>query len=183
MEVIVVGAGIAGLSAGIGLRRAGHKVTVYLFVFLFFSFFLSFFLSFLPSPKALNTPLLKQSKILEQSSLLQESGAAITITPNASKVLRSWDFDPERSKMVAISAGGLYNGTTMEVVTPNYYQNIKEIYGVPLYSVHRVDLHNQLRLLATQEDGPGYPVNLQVRAKVVDYVGTKQQSEPILRSV
>lgn len=28
MEIIIVGAGIAGLSTGIGLRRAGHKVTV-----------------------------------------------------------------------------------------------------------------------------------------------------------
>ena len=28
MEIIIVGAGIAGLSAGIGLRRAGHKLTV-----------------------------------------------------------------------------------------------------------------------------------------------------------
>jgi NADPH-dependent 2,4-dienoyl-CoA reductase/sulfur reductase-like enzyme len=28
MEIIVVGAGIAGLSAGIALRRAGHTVTV-----------------------------------------------------------------------------------------------------------------------------------------------------------
>lgn len=28
MEIIIVGAGVAGLSAGIGFRRAGHKVTV-----------------------------------------------------------------------------------------------------------------------------------------------------------
>lgn len=28
MNIIIVGAGIAGLSAGIGLRKAGHKVTV-----------------------------------------------------------------------------------------------------------------------------------------------------------
>lgn len=28
MEIIIVGAGIAGLGAGIALRRGGHKVTV-----------------------------------------------------------------------------------------------------------------------------------------------------------
>jgi len=28
MKIVVVGAGIAGLSAAIGLRRAGHEVTV-----------------------------------------------------------------------------------------------------------------------------------------------------------
>lgn len=28
MEIIIVGAGIAGLGAGVGLRRAGHNVTV-----------------------------------------------------------------------------------------------------------------------------------------------------------
>jgi succinate dehydrogenase/fumarate reductase flavoprotein subunit len=28
MEIIIVGAGIAGLGAGVALRRAGHKVTV-----------------------------------------------------------------------------------------------------------------------------------------------------------
>ena len=77
--------------------------------------------------------------------------------------------------MVAISTGSLINGTTMEVITPNYLQNIEETFGVPLYSVHRVDLHNQLRLLATQKDGRGYPVDIQVRAKVVDYVSKGRQ--------
>lgn len=72
--------------------------------------------------------------------------------------------------MVAISKGSLLNGTTLEVVMPNYLQNIEETYGTPLYSVHRVDLHNQLRTLATQKDGPGQPVDIQVRAKVVGYV-------------
>ena len=72
--------------------------------------------------------------------------------------------------MVAISTGSLLNGATMEVLMPNYLGNIEETYGVPLYSVHRVDLHNQLRKLATQQDGRGYPVKIQVRAKIVDYV-------------
>ncbi|MCJ1312676.1 hypothetical protein MMC25_006352 [Agyrium rufum] len=134
MNVIISGAGIAGLSAGIGLRRAGHKVT-----------------------------------ILEQSSLLQETGAAITITPNASKVLQSWDYEHSKSRSVAISKGSLLNGTTLDVLMPNYLHDIEETYGSPLYSVHRVDLHNQLRLLATQQDGPGTPVDIQVRAKVIDY--------------
>lgn len=58
----------------------------------------------------------------------------------------------------------------MEVIIPNYFQNIEEKYGVPLYSVHRVDLHNQLKMLATQKDGLGYPADIHVRAKVVDYV-------------
>ncbi|KAL8660351.1 MAG: hypothetical protein Q9202_006622 [Teloschistes flavicans] len=134
MDVIIVGAGIAGLSAGVGLRKAGHKVT-----------------------------------ILEQSSLLYETGAAITITPNAFRVLRSWDFDVEWSKMVAIRTGSLLNGATMDVIMPNYLGKIEETYGTPLYSVHRVDLHNQLKMLATRMEGPGCAVKILVRAKTVDY--------------
>ncbi|KAL3961143.1 FAD binding domain-containing protein [Purpureocillium lilacinum] len=134
MEIIVVGAGIAGLSAGIALRRAGHTVT-----------------------------------ILEQSRLLQETGAAISIAPNASPVLRSWGFDIAKSRMVAIKTGSILNGGDMSMVVPNYYVNIEENYGAPIYSVHRVDLHDQLKALATGDDGPGKPCKLHVRATAVDY--------------
>lgn len=116
----------------------------------------------------------KPFQILEQSSLLQETGAAITITPNAFRVLQSWDFSPSQSRMVAIRTGSLLDGTSMEVLMPNYLHNIEETYGAPLYSVHRVDLHNQLRLLATRTQGPGHPVEIQVRAKIVDYVRQKR---------
>ncbi|ORY60950.1 FAD binding domain-containing protein [Pseudomassariella vexata] len=134
MEIIVVGAGIAGLSAGIALRRAGHTVT-----------------------------------ILEQSALLQETGAAISIAPNASPVLRSWGFDIAQSRMVAIKTGSILNGMDMQMMVPNYYVHIQENYGSPIYSVHRVDLHDQLKTLATGENGPGQPCKLHVRATVVDY--------------
>ncbi|KAK0728743.1 salicylate hydroxylase-like protein [Lasiosphaeria miniovina] len=134
MDIIIVGAGIAGLGAGVGLRRAGHRVT-----------------------------------ILEQSSLLHEVGAAITIKPNASRVLQSWDFVPEQSGMVAIRNGSLIDGTNMDVLVPNYYKDCESTWGLPMYAVHREDLHTQLRRLATQQEGPGCPCDVRVRSKVVSY--------------
>ena len=64
----------------------------------------------------------------------------------------------------------IINGTSMQTVVPNNYANIEEKYGLPIYSVHRVDLHDQLKALAISGDGPGLPCKLQVRAEVVDYV-------------
>ena len=72
--------------------------------------------------------------------------------------------------MVAIRKGSLIDGTNMQVLVPNYYKDCESTWGLPMYAVHREDLHNQLRLLATQKDGPGHPCDVQVRSKVVDYV-------------
>jgi salicylate hydroxylase len=102
-------------------------------------------------------------------------GAAITIKPNASRVLRSWDFVPEQSGMVAIRKGSLINGTNMDVLIPSYYKDCESTYGSPMYAVHREDLHNQLRSLATQDEGAGRPCDVQVRSKVVSYVSEERQ--------
>lgn len=72
--------------------------------------------------------------------------------------------------MVGIKTGSILNGTSMQMVVPNYYVHIEENYGAPIYSVHRVDLHDQLKALATGESGSGQPCKLHVRAPVVDYV-------------
>lgn len=104
---------------------------------------------------------------------MHEVGAAITIKPNASRVLQSWDFVPETSGMVAIRKGSLIDGTNMEVLVPNYYKDCESTWGRPMYAVHRVDLHTQLRQLATQKDGPGRPCDVLVRSKVVDYVSRR----------
>lgn len=65
LKVGIIGAGIAGLSAAIGLRRASHDV-----------------------------------EIFEQSEFKNEVGAAITITPNGTLVLKHWGFDFERARAV-----------------------------------------------------------------------------------
>lgn len=117
---IIVGAGIAGLSTGIGLRRAGHKVTVSTNSEPHVN----------PPPSDKN----KRCKIIEQSSLMHEVRAAITIKPNASRVLQSCDFVPENSGTVAIRKSSLIDGTNMEVLIPSYYKDCESTWGVPMYA-------------------------------------------------
>ncbi|KAL4922099.1 hypothetical protein BDW62DRAFT_217923 [Aspergillus aurantiobrunneus] len=134
MSMIIVGAGIAGLAAGIGLRRQGHDVTIF-----------------------------------ERSSLLREVGAAINICPNASQVLLQWGFDAERSHMVTARRHMLASGITLETLAAVKYPDFTELYGGPWFLAHRVDLHSELRQMATDPTGMGRPVEIVLRAEVVDY--------------
>ncbi|KAJ5377997.1 uncharacterized protein N7496_005406 [Penicillium cataractarum] len=99
---------------------------------------------------------------------MHEVSAAITIKPNASRVLKSWDFVPERSGMVALRGMSLIDGTSMKTLVPTYYKDCELMWVLQMYAVHRVDLHSQLRQLATQVEGPGRSCEVRVRAKVVD---------------
>ncbi|KAL4999804.1 hypothetical protein BDV10DRAFT_200475 [Aspergillus recurvatus] len=134
MKVIIVGAGIGGLAAGIGLRRKGHDV-----------------------------------QIFERSSLLREVGAAINVCPNASQVLALWGFDFKRSRMVTASSHLRASGTTLQIHFTATYPEFTPLYGGPWLMAHRVDLHSELRRVAVDPDGLGKPVQLVLRAEVVDY--------------
>ncbi|KAF8846697.1 FAD/NAD(P)-binding domain-containing protein [Acephala macrosclerotiorum] len=134
MKVIIVGAGIAGLSAAIGLRRAGHDV-----------------------------------QIIEKSSMLHEVGAAINVCPNASRVLDTWGFSVKRARFVTAKTVIFASGETLKPFDKQDYAYIEKEYGAAFYFSHRVDLHNELRHLATREEGPGKPAEILERREAVGY--------------
>lgn len=72
--------------------------------------------------------------------------------------------------MVAISLGSVISGETMEPAGVDFFTDTRTQYGAPIYSAHRVDLHNQLIELATRKDGPGEPVKIRTGMNVIDYV-------------
>jgi salicylate hydroxylase len=136
LRIAIVGAGIAGLSAGISIRRAGHIVDIY-----------------------------------ERSGFANEVGAAINFPPNASRTLLRWGLDPVSAKFVFVEGVGLYNPFTMEQVQDvPMGHHIIERYGAPFYFAHRVDLHAELKRLATDPNGPGTPVSIHLRSEVSTYV-------------
>lgn len=113
IQAIVVGAGIAGLSAAIALNKAGHDVVVY-----------------------------------ERSGFRNEVGAAITVTSNGVRVLKSWGFDPKAAGAVVASRFEMANGKTLETLYNEPFDDVESRFGYPVHFYHRVDLHRELRKLA-----------------------------------
>ncbi|KAI1351685.1 FAD/NAD(P)-binding domain-containing protein [Xylaria sp. FL0043] len=134
----VVGAGIAGLSAAIALRRAGFEVQVY-----------------------------------ERSQFKNEVGAAISTPPNATAVLRRWGFDFYAAKTVPNLSTRYAAAGDLGTVFESRYEDIETVMGSPSLSFHRVDLHNGLRALATEDGaadivtrGEGTPVVIHLGCEV-----------------
>ncbi|KAF2664949.1 putative salicylate hydroxylase [Microthyrium microscopicum] len=134
LDVIIIGAGISGLSTAIALRRIGHNVKIY-----------------------------------ERSNLKNELGAAIHISPNASRILLSWDFDVKRARFVKAMKTYIASGNTLQKFYEGSYDHVEPTYGAAWYLSHRVDLHEELKRLATTSEGPGKPAVIIPNSKVDDY--------------
>ncbi|KAK7518405.1 uncharacterized protein IWZ02DRAFT_317869 [Phyllosticta citriasiana] len=107
--------------------------------------------------------------ILEQSSLLREVGAAISLQPNASKILENnWglgDKIPATKKVV--DHGFRIYSTDGDLVKEIPFVKKRE-YGADRIIYHRQDLHSMLKAAATSSDFPGKPVELRLSSRAID---------------
>ncbi|KAL9120672.1 MAG: hypothetical protein Q9187_002771 [Circinaria calcarea] len=135
LKVIIVGAGIAGLSAAVSLRLAGHSV-----------------------------------EIFEKSLFAAETGAALAISPNGSRVLAYLGFSFERAQAQPLRVWETVHGTSLERISCLDFSNCAKRYGGPFMAVHRVDLQKELLKLALE--GAENPATLRLGAKVA---GVREQ--------
>lgn len=118
--------------------------------------------------------------IYERSALNNEIGAAINVPPNAGRFLVPWGLDPLKYGFVASTGVHFLSPTTLEVLDFHDHSHNKEIFGQPLYHAHRVDLHESLKMMATEPEGVGVPVVVHLRSGVASYVSRDKVGQNIL---
>ncbi|EXJ56296.1 uncharacterized protein A1O5_12563 [Cladophialophora psammophila CBS 110553] len=110
LEVGIIGAGIAGLSAAIALSRSGHSISLY-----------------------------------EKSRFRNETGAAIIIGPNGTRILSKWGFDFVKAGALDYSQMRRIRADTIEVDSEEFFTGVQEQYGDRWLLFHRADLHAGLK--------------------------------------
>ncbi|GKT42347.1 FAD-dependent monooxygenase OpS4 [Colletotrichum spaethianum] len=141
LKVAIVGAGIGGLSAAIALRRQGHQVDTFVLTF-------------------------GGLQLYEQSRLANETGAAVHLAPNSNGLLRRWgiyaeNFGANPSHHFKERDQHNQGGFDVEV------KKTADMWQHPWQLVHRAYLHNEIRNVATAEDGVSPPAKLHVSSKVI----------------
>ena len=117
MRIVIVGAGIGGLSAALALRREGFEPHVF-----------------------------------EQAPALLEVGAAIAVWPNAMRVLRALDLEPQLRRL-AFQPSAWTNRVwdSGEFLFDLAFDDAESRYGAPYLLMHRGDLHGSLHSAVAPE--------------------------------
>ncbi|KAK4445338.1 3-hydroxybenzoate 6-hydroxylase [Podospora aff. communis PSN243] len=105
--------------------------------------------------------------IYEKSLFNNEIGAAISVPPNATRVLDRWGFDVHAHGAVPNEASRFATADDLKVLMYETYEDIGEVMGARSWSFHRVDLHRGLRELAVGEEGVGTPVRIELGREAV----------------
>ncbi|KAI1781134.1 hypothetical protein F4818DRAFT_436326 [Hypoxylon cercidicola] len=108
--------------------------------------------------------------IFEKSAFAAETGAALAVSPNGVRVLQQLGFSFERARACEVTAWDTIDGETFSTLASVDFSKSVQMFGSPGYTVHRVDLHNELLRLATgPSDGSvdGKPADLRLASRVV----------------
>ncbi|ENH71778.1 3-hydroxybenzoate 6-hydroxylase [Fusarium oxysporum f. sp. cubense race 1] len=93
-----------------------------------------------------------QVEVFERSNFKDETGAAITITPNGMRVLRHLGFDPKTARGVQNKQMRMVDPHTLEDLVVENFSHVEDDYGAPFMFFHRVDLHTALKEMALSSD-------------------------------
>lgn len=127
-------------------------------------------------------------QIFERSHFSNEIGAAISLCPNASRILNQWGYDFVRSRgliaeqaslsslgtmrievnVITLIQGRAFDADTLDLVYFAKYDYMVPKYGAPWYLYHRVDLHTELKRLATESTCGSQPAKINLASEVVD---------------
>ncbi|TRX88277.1 hypothetical protein FHL15_010844 [Xylaria flabelliformis] len=107
--------------------------------------------------------------VYESAKELQEFGAGLQITPNASRLLRRWGLPDSLWRTIAepsYLAVRRYSDGKLLALEEDFDKKIRARYGSPYMDVHRVDLHLALADRAKQL---GVKINLGQRVTSIDF--------------
>jgi salicylate hydroxylase len=89
------------------------------------------------------------------------------VTPNGARVLSRFGFSFPAAQAVKIDMWNVVKGDSLEPVAEVDFSSAEQIFGAPVWAIHRVDLHNELRRLATNETELGCPVKIYLASEVI----------------
>ncbi|KAF4805971.1 FAD-dependent monooxygenase OpS4 [Colletotrichum siamense] len=107
--------------------------------------------------------------ILETVKELQEVGAGLQLTPNATRLLEAWGLYPALAPLATLPSTlsvHRYDGSRLLAHEPELQQTIEARYGHPFWGLHRVELQ---RALVDRCEALGVEIRLDSRAVSVDF--------------
>ena len=89
------------------------------------------------------------------------------VTPNGARVLSRFGFSFPAAQAVQIDIWNVVKGDNLNSVAHVDLSSAEQMFGARVWAIHRVDLHNELRRLATNDIEPGCPVKIHLASEVI----------------
>ncbi|KAI1432281.1 hypothetical protein GGR50DRAFT_675491 [Xylaria sp. CBS 124048] len=115
--------------------------------------------------------------VFESAKELQEFGAGVQITPNASRLLQKWQLSEtfwKTASMPSYMAIRRYSDGKLLSLDEDMGKTVISRYGSPMFAVHRVDLH---LALANRAKELGVKLRLGQRVTGIDFATASIQTE------